>query len=162
MHRRTGGAIQTCDCGREPVTALGNRFDQVPVVGCVAQRLADGEDVVGQVGFLDRGVRPDRLYQLFLGQQAAGIGRQNQKQVEGLGRERDRLAVPQQQPLTRVERDVTELETRFGGLKRHADMMVRRLRRSQGGYPTARRPADALKERAKQRKAEFKRDSRPF
>ena len=45
----------------EPVPPFGDRFDVLAIVCRVAQRLAECEHVVGQVRFLDEGIRPHLL-----------------------------------------------------------------------------------------------------
>ena len=76
--------------------------------GASPRAFADREDVKGEIGFLDGGVGPDGLDELFLRDEAAGIGGQHGEHVESLRRERHRLAVLEQETFVRDERDRAE------------------------------------------------------
>src|SRR5262249_11214545 len=81
----------------------------VPVLlGRIAERLAQDGNVLGYVGFLDKTVRPEGLHQLLFAYHAIAVLNQDQKRVEGLGHERDRLLPAQQEPLARIKPERTE------------------------------------------------------
>ena len=94
----------------EAIAPLRNRFDVRRVVGRVAERLAEREDVVGEVRFLHEGVRPHLLEELFLGNQPAWLFDQRHA-----ARRRPSVSTaparrPPQQAFSRVERKRPELK----------------------------------------------------
>ena len=66
------------------IAAAGHGRDQA---GFVSHCLAQPGDVLGQVAFLHKGVRPDGLQQLILGHHSSGVQNHVGKNVEGLRRE---------------------------------------------------------------------------
>ena len=62
-----GAGVDRRQRSREPVSAFGDRFDVLAVVSRIAQRLAEGKDVVGQIRLFDEGVGPDLVEELLLG-----------------------------------------------------------------------------------------------
>src|SRR6266705_160352 len=82
-----------------------------------AERLAQGGDVHGQVHLFHDYAGPDFFQQRVLAHQPAVVAHQRNEQVEGLGRERDRRAVPGQPPFPRDEYERSErVDLRFAGV----------------------------------------------
>ena len=75
----------------------------------VAERLAQRIDMLGEIGFFDEGVRPERFHQLRLGHQTIGIACEEQQQIERLRRQWNRLA----RALEPAERDVDAERVEF-------------------------------------------------
>ncbi len=69
----------------------------------VGDRGPDLGHQVGQVGLQHVGVRPEKLPQLRLGQDAGSALQERLEQLEGLGRQVDGLAFPQELPRLRVQ-----------------------------------------------------------
>ena len=82
-------------------TSVGG--DVLRAVRVAAQRPAQHEDLLAEVGLVDERGRPDDLQQLVLRQDTIPLLDQEQQQVERLGCQRLRHAVAQQRALGRVE-----------------------------------------------------------
>src|SRR5262249_49660026 len=94
--------------GGEAIAAARNGQNVPVLLGRIAERLAQDGNVLGYVGFLDKTVRPEGLHQLLFAYHAIAVLNQDQKRVEGLGHERDRLLPAQQEPLARIKPERTE------------------------------------------------------
>jgi hypothetical protein len=68
----------------------------------VSQRLAQQEDVLAQVRFLDERIRPDLFEEFFLGDYLAAAAYQDEQRLEGFGCDRNRVVSPEQDLLVGV------------------------------------------------------------
>ena len=93
----------------EPVPPLRHGFDVQPALRRIAQRLAKGEHVVGEIRFLDEGIRPDLVQQFVFGNEAPGLLDQRRQEVERLRGQRHGLTVSLQHPLPDVDQERPEL-----------------------------------------------------
>ena len=80
------------DLGDEAVASSGDVLDQMGRLRGIAKRFPQHRNVVGEIGLLDEGFRPDAAEQFVLADQASAPFHQGEKHVEGLGRQRDRLS----------------------------------------------------------------------
>jgi hypothetical protein len=87
-----------------------NGFDVPLFVGHLSERPPKSEHVIGKVAFLDERVRPDFFEELVFRHEAAGPGSQRCQNVESLGRQRHRTAIPQQETFRHIERKLAELQ----------------------------------------------------
>ena len=85
------------DLLREPVTTSRHSNDVTLFIDHIAQRLAQHENVLGQVGLFHKRVGPDLVQQLFLGHDFFTVFAQNQEDVEGFGLHGNGLAFAQEQ-----------------------------------------------------------------
>lgn len=88
--RRTCGG-RSHHLRRQQIAAAGDELDELPPL--VTERGAELTDALEQAVLTDMDVRPDRLHQLLLGQEAATAGREQAQHLEGLGAELDRGAI---------------------------------------------------------------------
>lgn len=89
----------------EAVAPLGMGLDRR-----VAQLLAQEEDQLGEVFFLDHHVGPERVDELLLAQDAARLLHQLHEQVHRLGHQRNRDSLAKQHALRGVEPEAAERE----------------------------------------------------
>ena len=87
----------------EAIASLRDGLDVLASVRAIPQNLPEIEDVPGQVTFLDENTRPDFFQQLFFFNNMAGPLDQNEEGLQVLWRERDGVAITQQNPLHGVE-----------------------------------------------------------
>ena len=78
------------------IPASRKRHDVSLVSGSHTQRLANPEDVLAQVRFLDERVRPYSLHQLVLGDDLPTVANKNEERFEGLRGDGDGLIFAQQ------------------------------------------------------------------
>ena len=102
------------DRNRESIAAARQGDDVTLSFKRVAERFAQLEDVLAQVGFLDERVRPDLLQQLLLGDHFPPAAHQHQQRLKGLRSHRNGLAVAQQDLLVRVHAEWPELVDDLG------------------------------------------------
>src|SRR5882762_9500027 len=100
---RRGRFTILVDRGNEAIASLGDGLDVFAAVRSITQNLPEVEDVPGQIAFLDENTRPDLFEQLFFFDDVPGLLDQNKEGFQVLWRERDGLAVAQQNPLHGVE-----------------------------------------------------------
>lgn len=100
-----GAVSSLLNLRRKPVAAPRNRFDVI-----ASQRLALCVDVLREVCFLDKAIRPQRLHQIVFFDDVAIFFDQQQKRIDSLRFERDDLAVTQKLPVDGVDRERSELE----------------------------------------------------
>ncbi len=81
--------------GNEAVATPGDGRDVLGLVVSI-QDLAQQEDLLSEVAFLDEGSRPHGLQELVFGDDPRPLLDQEQQQVEGLGRQRLRNALAEQ------------------------------------------------------------------
>ncbi len=105
-HRERGGPFGR-QARAEPVAAPRHGDDQR-----AAERLAQGVDLHGDVGFLHDEAGPDGIEDLVLGDEAAGRLREQYQQVERACAERHRRAVAQQASLGDLQLEAVELQHR--------------------------------------------------
>jgi len=87
----------------EAIASPGDGLDVFASVGAIAQNLPEIEDVPGQIAFLNENTRPDSFQQLFFFDNVPRPLDQNEERFQVLWRERDGLAIAQQNPLRGVE-----------------------------------------------------------
>src|SRR6266403_50755 len=87
----------------EAIASLGDGLDVFASVRAVAQNLPEIEDVPGQIAFLNENTRPDFFQQFFFFDDVPRPLDQNEEGFEVLWREREGLAIPQQNPLVGLE-----------------------------------------------------------
>jgi len=75
----------------EPIAATGDKLDDLASV--VAQRRAKLADALEQAVLADMNVRPERLHQLGLAENTAGVGSEQPKHFEGFQPKPDRPAI---------------------------------------------------------------------
>src|SRR5580658_10219397 len=63
---------------RETIASSREGHDIAPVLGSVSKSFAEHEDVLAQVCFLDKGIRPDGLHKLVLGDHLSTVANQDQ------------------------------------------------------------------------------------
>ena len=76
----------------------------------VAKSLAQGENLLGQVGFFDEALRPEPLHQIFFPYQPAMVLHQNAQGFDGFGSQGEDLPVAPEQAFSDVELERAELE----------------------------------------------------
>jgi len=69
-------SYKVTDLGNESVAAAGNRSNKAAVLSVLAERLADGGDVYGEIDFFNEGVWPDLLQQLVFSEDVPVIAHQ--------------------------------------------------------------------------------------
>ena len=79
--------------GNEAVAPARDRHDVAMVVWRLAQRLAERGNVSIEVSFLDHGVWPDALHELFFDQDLTRVFHKSQENFKALRSERQGLAV---------------------------------------------------------------------
>src|SRR5438105_3401017 len=87
----------------EAIASLGDGLDVLASVRAIAENLPEIEDVAGQIAFLNENTRPDFYQQLFFFDNVPRSLDQNEERFQVLWRERDGLAIAQQNPLHGVE-----------------------------------------------------------
>jgi hypothetical protein len=105
--RRRPGELE--DLGDEAVPPARDGHDVPVVVGPLSQRLAEGGDVLGEVGLGDEGVRPDPPDQLLLLHHLAPILQQDEQDRERLGSEGYRLPAFEKAPPDGIDTEAVEL-----------------------------------------------------
>ena len=113
----------------QSVTLSRDGLDVFLAVRRLAEGLANREDVVGEIGFLDGGVGPYGLDEFLLGHEAARIRGEHREHVERLRRERRRLAVLDQETFVRDKRDRAETDRANGWPGLHVRMMAQMKRK---------------------------------
>ncbi len=92
-----GWCHRLCYHRRDEAIALAwNRLDHPFSVTLPLQHLAQSGDVHRKVRLLDEGVGPDLLQQFVLGDEMSAVADEDDEQIEGLARQRDRFPVAQQ------------------------------------------------------------------
>ena len=74
----------------------------------IGERLAQGENVLGEVAFFDKTLRPDGFQQLVFGDHAARVRNKEGQDFKCFGRNRDRDAIAEKYPLRRVQLELVE------------------------------------------------------
>src|SRR6185369_494047 len=74
---------------------------RVPVLS-LTKRFSQQRDALGQIAFLNKGIRPDLLHQAVLRDNLTAAFNQRQQHLEDFWSERDDLLIAEQQPLSRV------------------------------------------------------------
>jgi len=93
----------------EAVAGAGRRRDQLVGSARGAERAAQGEDGLADVGGVDGLARPDRVKQLVAGHHLAGVLDQIEQRVEQRRRQSDGGAATRQRAPRRVEDEILEL-----------------------------------------------------
>jgi hypothetical protein len=89
--------------------------DDVPRILCVvAQRLTEKEDLLGQVSFLDRDIRPDGVKQFVFRDDAVPVRDEEDQGVERFRHQRHRRAVADEETLVCEELESVELPVLTG------------------------------------------------
>src|SRR5262249_16906863 len=89
-------------------------FDIMRIASVVAKRLPESLDVESQVCFFSERVGPQTAHQLVLLRYPAAVQNKDQKRLENLWSKRQRLALPQQNLLINVKRELSELIQMLG------------------------------------------------
>ena len=93
---------------REAIALLWNSFNQCRPTG--SERLAQSGNVDGEVGLLNKCIRPKRVeYPVFL-EQASRVLNHQYKQVEYLWSHQHRLITGPKEPFSRVQTELPELK----------------------------------------------------
>ena len=128
--------LDSIDLRDEAIASFRNRLDVLLRISTVAQGLPDRRHVVGEVRFFDDGVGPDGPHELVLRQQPARIGRQERKQIVGLGSQRHGLTALQDDAFIGDEGHRAELENLrcavHAGMMRHFASRRKRPRWKKG------------------------------
>ena len=109
--RGDGVARQITDLRGQPIATPRHSFNIGLAVRPIAQRLAQRVDVLREITFFDKGVRPQRLHQLSLRHDPMLITGEQHEQVECLRWNRDRLPGA----FEAAQRDVEAIGTKFIG-----------------------------------------------
>src|SRR5262245_44302089 len=102
---RQGGSRCFARLMRGPDKAVAttrNCLDIVLTVRAFTESFSEQVDVLCEIAFFDHTVGPDELYQLFLLQHLSTVLNQRNQRVYGLGRQRQRLAIAQEQAIRYV------------------------------------------------------------
>src|SRR5262247_1957283 len=81
------------------VAATRNRLDIVTPIRAFTESFSEQVDVLCEVAFFDHGIGPDELHQLFFIQHLSTVLNQREQRVYGLRRQRERLAITQEQAI---------------------------------------------------------------
>src|SRR5215510_3715907 len=92
----------------KPKTLFRNSLDKWAAMVCLAQRLPDCPDVLGDIGFLNKTVRPQPADQFFFFDEMTRSLHEHDQSIECLRRQRDRLRIVQQPALVRFELERAE------------------------------------------------------
>jgi hypothetical protein len=77
------------DVGGELVSATGDSTDEVCGFGFGLECLAEAENLLGEVGFLNESVLPDGFEKLLFGDEATRIAREVEENLEGFWSEQN-------------------------------------------------------------------------
>ena len=101
--------FRRCHGFPEPIAPLRDGLDVSIRLAVVAKRLPYKRHRVGEVRLLDERSRPHVPEQVLLRHEMSGVSDERHEQVVGLRRQRNRLAVPEEQPLRRLEPERSEV-----------------------------------------------------
>jgi hypothetical protein len=79
------------------------------ILPAFAQSLTQQKNVAAQVGLFHKRVGPDGLHQVVFADNLRPITKQHEKDLESLGRKRDRLSGTKEQLFLRIDPERTEL-----------------------------------------------------
>src|SRR6266404_8440723 len=97
------------DMANKAITSARDGLDVLMSV--IFQSLSEHRDVLRQVTFLNKRVRPDLAHQPVLLDHPAAVLNQQKKEIEQLRGQRYKLAFSQQHPLHRIHSERSKLET---------------------------------------------------
>src|ERR1700682_2283365 len=123
------------DIGDKAVAMAGDRHDVPMVARRFAQDLSKGGDIPIEIAFLDDGVAPDALHQLFLEENLTLALDQQQQDFEGFWRQRYGFAATQKKTFAGIDAKGAELVTmldavNFGSFRKFSEVLHRRPRRA--------------------------------
>src|SRR6185369_6182587 len=102
----SGGLFKICD---KAIPAARDGFNKQGLARIVAERLPQLLNVKGQVGLVNKRVRPEPVHQRFLLNNAAAVFDQNQQSIKDLRGQRQRGAVAKKHPLFAVNGEFSEV-----------------------------------------------------
>ena len=94
---------------RESVAVTRNRDDVPRLLRALPQRLAEQEDLLRQVAFFNRDIRPDRPEQFVFRDDAVSVRDEVHERIERLRRQRDSCAVAEEEAQLRQHLESVEL-----------------------------------------------------
>ncbi len=106
---RGGGSLDLPDLGAEPVPLAGHGDDVAVVVGLLAQTLAQGKNILGEVRLGDENPRPDLVQKLPLLHHLARPLDQGQQDRHGLRSDGDQLTPPKDAAADGIDAEDVEL-----------------------------------------------------
>ena len=80
---------------RETIASSGQRHDVALVLGSVPKRSSKYKDVLAEVGFLDKRIRPHSFHQLVFGNYLSTVANESQQRFERFWRESYGLVLAQ-------------------------------------------------------------------
>src|SRR5262249_44951500 len=95
--------------GHKPIPLPGYGLDESVAVAVVSQGLPQDKDVLAEISFLDKALRPERCHQFIFFENSATALNQERQGIEHFRRKRYRLAVAHQYPLREIELKSAEL-----------------------------------------------------
>ena len=99
---------------RETIASSREGHDVTPVLRSVSKGFAEHKDVLAQVCFLDKGIRPDGFHKLVLGNHLSTVTNQDQQRFKDFRRDGHGLVFAQQNLLVGIYPKRSELVENFG------------------------------------------------
>jgi hypothetical protein len=99
-------------CGNEAIAATGHRF-YGSLQATQREHPAQAVDILNQVRLLNELIRPEPIHELVFSDELTRAFDQGRQSLDNFWPERDRLAVPQEEPPLRVERERADVDEVF-------------------------------------------------